>query len=87
MAVCKLAVLSFKHNEDLGGYSIGDLKDCIGMAQENLRNGLDHVAYVPVDIKCFIKWAKHKIKEKEREQGLRLALQTSWHYAMILAGK
>jgi len=66
MAVCKLAVLSFKYNEDIGGYSIYDLRDCIEMARWNLECGLDHVAYVQVDLKCFIKWAKHKIKVIQR---------------------
>ncbi len=66
MAVCKLAVLSFKDNTDYGGYSMGDLKDCIGMAQCNLECGLDHIAYVNVDLKSFIKWAKHKIKIMRR---------------------
>jgi len=62
MAVCKLAVLSFYYNEDIGGYDIGDLYDCIAMAQGNLKYGINHLAYVDVDLKSFIKWAKHKIR-------------------------
>ena len=67
MAVCKLAVLDFYYNENEGGYSIGDLKDCIDQAQQNIRLGVDHLKYVSVDLKCFIKWAKHKIKVLEGE--------------------
>ena len=62
MAVCKLAVITFADNYDIGGYSIGDLHDCIAMGRANIECGYDHIAYVKVDIPCFIKWAKHKIK-------------------------
>ena len=63
MAVCKLAVISFVDNEDIGGYSRGDLLDCISQAQSNLEYGLNHLKYIPVDLKSFICWAKHKIKK------------------------
>ncbi len=67
MTVCKLAVLSFKDNTDYGGYSIGDLKDCIAMAQWNIELECDHIVYVDVDLKSFIKWAKYKIKVLKEE--------------------
>lgn len=67
MAVCKLAIISYSQNEDIGGYSIFDLQDCIAMARWNKECGLDHIAYVRVEnFDHFIKWAKHRIKIMKR---------------------
>ena len=68
MAVCKLAVLDYYYRENEGGYSIGDLQDCIGQARENIELRVNHLKYVTVDLDCFIKWAKHKIKEIEANE-------------------
>jgi hypothetical protein len=65
MVVCKLAILSFIFNEDLHGYDIGDLKDCIEFAQYELALGQEKGFYGQ-EWKHFIKWAKHKIKEIEK---------------------
>jgi hypothetical protein len=62
MAVCKLAIHSFIYNEDLGGYDIHDLKDCIAFGQWELDLG-HKIGFDGQDWRCFIKWAKHKIKE------------------------
>lgn len=67
MAVCKLAVLTYRYREEVGGYSIGDLRDCIDQARLNKEWGLDHIAYVRIDsLGNFIRWAKHKIKVMKR---------------------
>ncbi len=70
MAVCKLAVLDFYYQEHEGGYSIGDLEDCIAMARWNIELGLSHLKYVEIDLPLFIRWAKHKIKELQRPGGI-----------------
>jgi hypothetical protein len=67
MAVCRLAILSFIRNEDLGGYDIHDLKDCIAFGQDQLELGIT-TGFDGQDWKCFIKWAKHKIKEMQKEE-------------------
>lgn len=67
MAVCRLAILSFVRNEDLGGYSIGDLQDCIGFAQGSLEYGIEK-GFDGQDWRMFIKWAKHKIKALAKEE-------------------
>lgn len=61
MAVCKLAIQSFIYNEDLGGYDIGDLKDCIAFGQWELKLG-HKTGFYGQDWRAFIKWARHKIK-------------------------
>lgn len=64
MAVCRLALMSFRDNTDYGGYDAYDLKDCIAFAQWMLELGKDSFSH-DTDIQCrpFIKWAKHKIKD------------------------
>ena len=61
MAVCRLAIISFKNNHDIGGYSIYDLKDCIAFGQWQLELGIP-IGFDGQDWKMFITWAKHKIK-------------------------
>ena len=65
MAVCRLALLSYRDNIDLGGYSIYDLKDCIAFAQWQLEMGIE-TGFDGQDWRGFTKWAKHKIKALER---------------------
>ena len=68
MAVCKLAVLDYYYKENNGGYDVGDLRDCIAQAQHNIKLGINHLKYVDIDdLKCFIKWAKYKIKVMESQ--------------------
>jgi len=67
MAVCRLAILSFVFNEDIGGYDIGDLKDCIAFGQYELEYG-HMIGFDGQDWRCFIKWAKHKIKSLQRKE-------------------
>ena len=62
MAVCKLAILTFIYNEDLGGYDIGDLEDCIAFGQWEIELG-HTIGFYGQDWKLFIKWAKHKINQ------------------------
>ena len=65
MAVCRLAIMSFVYNEDLHGYDIGDLKDCIAFGQWQLELG-EKTGFNGQNWRSFIKWAKHKIKELSR---------------------
>ena len=62
MAVCRLAIMSYRDNDDLGGYDQGDLKDCIAFAHCELEYGHE-AGFDGQDWRGFIKWAKHKIKQ------------------------
>ncbi len=67
MAVCRLALLSFRDNTDYGGYDIGDLKDCIAMAQDQLGRGYSTFPHdTEVECRPFILWAKRKVKQLGR---------------------
>lgn len=65
MAVCRLAIMSFRDNTDYGGYSKHDLLDCIEFARWQLELGRDNFSH-DTDVLCrpFIKWAKHKLNVK-----------------------
>ena len=67
MAVCRLAIMSFNENTDLGGYDIGDLKDCIQFGQWQLEMG-KKTGFDGQDWRLFVKWAKHKVKVARKEQ-------------------
>ena len=61
MAVCRLAILDYKFNDNLGGYDANDLKDCVAFAQWQLRLGFK-VGFDGQDWRGFINWAKRKLK-------------------------
>ena len=66
MAVCKLAIQSFIFNEEIGGYDLHDLHDCIAFGQWEIELGHE-VGFYGQNWKCFIKWAKHKIKDMDKQ--------------------
>lgn len=65
MAVCRLAMLSYKDNQDCGGYDEGDLLDCIQFAEWQLELGIK-TGFDGQDWKGFIKWAKSKLLNLNR---------------------
>jgi len=62
MAVCRLAILSYRDNTDYGGYDDYDLRHCIMFAQGELERG-QAIGFDGQDWRGFIKWAKHKLKK------------------------
>lgn len=66
MAVCRLAILSYSLNEDLGGYDIQDLEDCIAFARWSLGLGIK-TGFDGQDWRSFINWAKRKLAYYNKE--------------------
>ena len=61
MAVCRLAILSYRDKADYGGYDKGDLKDCIHFAEWCLELG-EKIGFDGQDWAGFIKWAQGKLQ-------------------------
>lgn len=61
MAVCRLAILSYRDNVNYGGYDRCDIIDCIAFARQQLEEGIT-VGFDGQDWRGFIKWATHKLK-------------------------
>lgn len=62
MAVCRLAILSYRDGNDLGNYDICDLQDCINFAEWQLELGVE-TGFDGQDWCGFIKWAKSRIND------------------------
>jgi len=60
MAVCRLAILSYRDRKDYGGYDKGDLLDCIQFAKWQLEKGIK-IGFDGQDWQGFIRWAKSKL--------------------------
>lgn len=68
MAVCRLALFSFRDNTDYGGYDAGDLNDCMAFARDMLERGYSTFPHdTEVECRPFILWVKHKVKQLSRQ--------------------
>ena len=61
VAVCRLAILSYRDKKDYGGYDANDLNDCIAFARYELVWG-NKFGFDGQDWGGFIKWAEKKLK-------------------------
>ena len=64
MAVCRLAILSYRDKTNYGGYDAQDINDCIDFAEWNLELGIQ-TGFDGQDWQGFIEWANQQLAEQK----------------------